>query len=90
MQGQESFLPQTTGQYYLRARYYNPVLGQFMQKDSYWGDGLNLYAYCDNNPVLYYDLSGYIQLKEKDRSTWMVAKAVRWRVRYGDLGSEMI
>lgn len=48
-----------TGQYYLRARYYNPVLGRFMQEDTYWGDGLNLYAYCGNNPVTYYDPSGY-------------------------------
>lgn len=48
-----------TEQYYLRARYYNPVLGRFMQEDSYQGDGLNLYAYCGNNPVVYYDPSGY-------------------------------
>ena len=48
-----------TGQYYLRARYYNPVAGRFMQEDIYQGDGLNLYAYCGNNPVVYYDPSGY-------------------------------
>ena len=48
-----------TGQYYLRARYYNPVLGRFMQEDVYQGDGLNLYAYCHNNSVVYYDPSGY-------------------------------
>lgn len=48
-----------TGQYYLRARYYNPVLGRFMQEDTYWGDGLNLYAYCGNNPMVYCDPSGY-------------------------------
>ena len=45
-------------QYYLRARYYNPVIGRFMQEDTYRGDGLNLYAYCANNPVMYYDPSG--------------------------------
>ena len=50
---------QETGQYYLRARYYNPVIGRFTQEDTYRGDGLNLYAYCDNNPVMYYDPSGH-------------------------------
>ena len=48
-----------TGQYYLRARYYNPIAGRFLQEDVYQGDGLNLYAYCGNNPVRYYDPSGY-------------------------------
>ncbi len=48
-----------TEQYYLRARYYNPVFGRFMQEDVYQGDGLNLYAYCGNNPVVYDDPSGY-------------------------------
>ena len=47
-------------QYYLRARYYNPVIGRFTQEDSYNVDGLNLYAYCRNNPVSYVDPSGSI------------------------------
>lgn len=49
-----------TGRYYLRARYYNPVLGRFLQEDTYWGDGLNLYEYCGDNPVTYCDPSGYV------------------------------
>ena len=48
-----------TQQYYLRAKFYNPVVGRFTQEDIYRGDGLNLYAYCGNNPVGYYDPSGY-------------------------------
>ena len=40
-----------TQQYYLRARFYNPVVARFTQEDTYRGDGLNLYAYCANNPV---------------------------------------
>ena len=48
-----------TGQYYLRARYYNPVIGRFTQEDTYRGDGLNLYAYCGNNPVYYVDPTGH-------------------------------
>ena len=52
---------QQTEQYYLRARYYNPIVGRFIQEDVYQGDGLNLYIYCRNNPVVYYDPSGYMQ-----------------------------
>ena len=37
----------------------SPVAGRFMQEDVYQGDGLNLYAYCGNNPVVYDDPSGY-------------------------------
>ena len=47
-----------TRQYYLRARYYNSAIGRFVQEDLYRGDGLNLYAYCANNPVIYYDPMG--------------------------------
>ena len=54
----EQFDP-ITQQYYLRARFYNPALARFMQEDTYRGDGLNLYAYCANNPVRYVDPSGH-------------------------------
>lgn len=36
-----------------------------MQEDEYLGDGLNLYAYCENNPVVYYDPSGYSSYEAK-------------------------
>ena len=52
-------LDPVTQQYYLRARFYNPVIARFTQEDTYRGDGLNLYAYCANNPVYYVDPSGY-------------------------------
>lgn len=35
------------------------MIGRFTQEDTYRGDGLNLYAYCGNNPVIYYDPSGH-------------------------------
>ena len=48
-----------TGLYYLRARYYNASLGRFTQEDEIYNDGLNLYAYCNSNPVMYSDPSGF-------------------------------
>lgn len=48
-----------TGQYYLRARYYNPVIARFTQEDTYYGDGLNLYTYCQNNLILNHDPTGH-------------------------------
>lgn len=48
-----------TGLYYLRARYYNTGIGRFTQEDVIYNEGLNLYAYCSSNPVMYADPSGY-------------------------------
>jgi len=48
-----------TGLYYYRARYYSPDLGRFLQTDPVgYGDGLNCYLYCRNNPLAYTDPSG--------------------------------
>ena len=50
--------------YYLRARYYDPETGRFISQDniSYLDPehfmGLNLYAYCNDNPVIGYDPTG--------------------------------
>ena len=55
-----------TGLYYLQTRYYDPEIGRFISPDStkYLDPetlgGLNLYAYCNNNPVMYADPSGNI------------------------------
>ncbi len=46
-----------TGNYYLRARYYAPSYGRFMQIDPI-RDGTNWYIYCDNDPVNRVDPSG--------------------------------
>jgi len=52
-----------TGDYYLRARYYDPTLGRFSQEDSF-RDGLNWYVYCGNNPVRFIDPSGQYYIQE--------------------------
>jgi len=46
-----------TESYYLRARSYFPSTGRFTQEDPI-SDGLNWYAYCGNNPVMFTDRSG--------------------------------
>ena len=53
-----------TGLYYLQSRYYDPTIGRFISPDSvdYLDpesiNGLNLYIYCLNNPVMYIDQFG--------------------------------
>ena len=53
-----------TNLYYLQTRYYDPEAGRFLSQDdvSYLApdniNGLNLYAYCANNPVMNVDPTG--------------------------------
>ena len=66
---------QSTGLYYLNARYYNPEDGRFVTEDTYRGetnepDTQNLYAYCAGNPINYIDSSGN---KKKRIDFWDIA-----------------
>jgi RHS repeat-associated protein len=48
-----------TGLYYYRAHYYDPCIGRFLQTDPIgYGDGMNLYRCCGNNPVYCLDSFG--------------------------------
>ena len=57
-----------TGLYYLNSRYYDPSIGRFLNADdiSYIQptdiNGLNLFAYCYNNPIMYLDYTGHFPL----------------------------
>lgn len=51
--------------YYLQSRYYDPEVGRFISADQVEYttpeafDGLNIYAYCNNNPVMFVDPTGH-------------------------------
>lgn len=48
-----------SGLYYYRARYYHPELRRFMQPDPIgYLDGMHVYAYVGNNPVMFVDPYG--------------------------------
>lgn len=54
---------ETTKLQYLRARWYDPSVGRFMNEDTYEGKletplSQNLYTYVENNPLIYADPSG--------------------------------
>ena len=57
----------TTGQYYLRARYYDPATGRFNRLDAFAGNNqdpisLHKYLYAGANPVMYSDPTGMFSL----------------------------
>jgi len=56
-----------TGFIYLRARYYDPTTGRFINEDPV-RDGLNWYAYCNNNPVNFVDPSGLKMYCEEEHA----------------------
>lgn len=58
------YLDEETGNYYLRARYYDPSIQRFINEDSYgiergaaWLE--HLYGYANNNPIKFTDPTGH-------------------------------
>ena len=69
----------STGLYYLRARYYDPNAGVFLSEDSVSGDiesaiSLNGYSFVENYPVNYTDPSGNTRNKGKSTGRGKGAK----------------
>ena len=61
---------ETTGLYYLRARYMDTSTGRFISQDTYQGTindpvSLHKYLYANANPVMYSDPSGYASIMGK-------------------------
>ena len=52
--------------YYYGARYYDPYIGRFTQRDPI-GDGVNWYAYVANNPLAFVDPTGMRLLFNSER-----------------------
>ena len=65
-QGEEQ---DSTGLYYLRARYMDPATGTFTTMDTYGGSlsdpmSLHKYLFANSNPVMYSDPSGHFSLND--------------------------
>ena len=70
-----------TGLYYLNTRYYDPEIGRFINADvieilditQNYINGINLYAYAQNNPVMYDDPTGLLWRRI---GRWVAAAAI--------------
>ena len=73
-----------TGLFLVSSRYYDPETGRFISPDSieYLDPetigGLNLYAYCLNNPVMYVDPTGHFAI-----STFLISLAIGSLISWG-------
>ena len=53
-----------TGLYYLQSRYYDPAIGRFINADAFASTDMlgllstNMFAYCENNPIMRIDPTG--------------------------------
>ena len=89
-----------TGFYYLQSRYYDPIVGRFINGDApdilelltlvYDVLGINLFAYCMNNPILCSDPSGHYGWWDFYRARWFVAGVINTVISFlvgGALGA---
>ncbi len=70
------------GMYYLTTRYYDPKTGRFINADTIEYlkpdaiNGLNLYAYCKNNPLRYVDPTGHEELTQDEITDILCGAAI--------------
>ena len=82
-----------TGLYYLQSRYYDATLCRFLNRDNvnYLEPesihGINLYAFCNNNPVMFADPSGHFAMPNWLK--WSVWKGAFVGNLIGTYGDEM-
>lgn len=75
------YFDKETGEVYLRARYYQPIVGRFLTRDTYTGEedealSLHLYTYCQNDGVNGIDPSGHWNKKVHQGMTEVVAETI--------------
>jgi RHS repeat-associated protein len=65
-------MAESHGLYYMRARYYDPEVGRFINKDpiGYLGGDLNLYGYVGNNVANYFDPLGLLVVSPEMVRGW--------------------
>lgn len=97
-------LDENLGQYYLRARYYDPGRGRFTQMDEWMGKPcspltLNKYIYANVDPVYFTDPSGLMTLgslmsgqaiSNSIRGSFGAGRARAFKAYLKDLGEDMV
>ena len=74
-----------TGLYYLQSRYDNPETGRFINADGYATTGqgfLNMFAYCNHNPINMIDSAGCLPEWIKGLVKWYVSAIIVPKVEY--------
>jgi len=75
--------------YYFRARWYDPGTGRWLSKDPIGIEGgLNLYVFCDNNPVNFVDPEG-LTVKSKAKAVVLAAQ-ISIQTVYQEAGPKVV
>ncbi len=76
--------------YYLQSRYYNPIVGRFVNVDeavfvtfAYDSIANNLTAYCMNNPIINHDSNGFYTASSLKKKSWMFKLASNFGINIG-------